>query len=86
MRKCAEAKLADIETRIEALQRMKKALQTITSACPGEGPIEECPILAAIDSDKAELPTTEARTSKSETSGRARERGARARASVRSRR
>jgi MerR family transcriptional regulator, copper efflux regulator len=44
----AEAKVADIEAKIQALRRMKEALQKLTTACSGRGPTSECPILEAL--------------------------------------
>lgn len=43
-------KIADIEQRIAALRRMKRALTQITAACAGCGPVSECPILEALES------------------------------------
>jgi Hg(II)-responsive transcriptional regulator len=45
----AEAKLEDIERKIEALFRMKRALEHITHLCTGQGPISQCPILDALE-------------------------------------
>ncbi len=45
----AEAKIADIEKRIEILQRMKLALKNVSASCRGQGPTSECPILEALD-------------------------------------
>lgn len=50
VRKAAEAKIADVEEKIRALQRIKHALKKLTVACSGRGPVSECPILDAIDS------------------------------------
>jgi MerR family copper efflux transcriptional regulator len=47
-RRIAEAKVADITARIADLERMKKALAKLTRACPGHGPLEDCPILNAL--------------------------------------
>ena len=47
----AEAKLAEIEIRIEELKRMKNALQQITEACcGGDEPAVHCTILNSLDS------------------------------------
>ncbi len=46
----AEAKIADIEEKIQTLQRMKKALSKLAGECKGRGPVSECPILEALDS------------------------------------
>lgn len=48
----AEAKIADVEEKIRTLQRIKKALMRLTEACSGDGPIDKCPILAAIEPAK----------------------------------
>jgi MerR family mercuric resistance operon transcriptional regulator len=45
----AEAKLVDIERKIEELLRMKRALEQITHLCTGQGPISACPILDALE-------------------------------------
>lgn len=44
----AREKIADIEGRIQTLERMKKVLLSLESRCPGEGPTRECPILDAM--------------------------------------
>src|SRR5919201_5193477 len=49
----AEAKVADIEGKIQALRRMKKALHKLTTACSGRGPTSECPILEALGPEEA---------------------------------
>ena len=48
----AEAKIADIDTKIDALHRMKKTLAAITSACDGCAPVDDCPILNALEAEK----------------------------------
>ncbi len=48
----AEAKIADVEEKIQALQRIKKALVRLTAVCRGRGPTSECPILEALDREK----------------------------------
>ena len=45
----AEAKLVDIERKVEELLRMKRALEQITQLCNGQGPISDCPILDALE-------------------------------------
>jgi MerR family transcriptional regulator, copper efflux regulator len=49
----AEAKIADIETKIRTLQRMKKALGKPTSACRGHTTSAECPLLHALDQEES---------------------------------
>ena len=50
VRERAEAKLADIGNKIRDLQRMRRALAHLTTACPGRGATSECPILESLDS------------------------------------
>lgn len=45
----AEARIAAMEEKIRALQRMKRALVNLTTACADEGPTSECPILDALE-------------------------------------
>jgi len=45
----AKAKIADIEQRVTQLNRMKRALAKLATACSGSGPTSECPILDAIE-------------------------------------
>lgn len=45
----AEGKIADIEEKIHALQRMKKTLTKLAKDCRGRGPINECSILEALE-------------------------------------
>jgi MerR family mercuric resistance operon transcriptional regulator len=51
IRQRAEVKIADIEARIETLERMKGALVKLTQACSGHGPAIRCSILEAMDDD-----------------------------------
>jgi len=48
VRKLAEEKLADLENKIRALQRMRRALRKVTEACSGRGPTSECSILRSL--------------------------------------
>ena len=47
----AEAKIADIESKIRSLQKMKKALTKLTSACRCHDTSVECPLLHALDGE-----------------------------------
>lgn len=49
----AEAKLADVDDRIAALNRVRDALHGLIDACPGHGALARCPILAALSEDRA---------------------------------
>lgn len=46
----AEVKIADIDEKIRTLKRMKTALKKLTSKCNGQGSVNECSILDALDS------------------------------------
>ena len=52
VRALANAKINDIEEKIQTLHRIKEALGRITERCSGCGPASECPILESIDSDE----------------------------------
>jgi len=45
----AETKVADVEEKMASLRRMKKALVELTESCSGRGPVDDCPILEALD-------------------------------------
>jgi MerR family mercuric resistance operon transcriptional regulator len=45
----AEAKIADIQSRIRSLESMEKTLRKLAKSCPGCGPIAKCPILESLD-------------------------------------
>ena len=45
----AEAKITDIDERMRSLRRMKKVLGKLTESCSGRGPVDDCPILEALD-------------------------------------
>ena len=48
----AQAKIVDVEAKILALQRIRKALVKLTTVCRGSGPTSECPILDALDKEE----------------------------------
>jgi DNA-binding transcriptional MerR regulator len=48
VRRSAQAKLADVEARISALEKVRAGLTTLIAACPGHGRAEDCPILKAL--------------------------------------
>jgi MerR family mercuric resistance operon transcriptional regulator len=52
VKKQAQAKLADIEAKIQTLLRMKEALVRVTEQCRGRGPVSSCPILNAFDKEE----------------------------------
>ncbi|NIR14493.1 MAG: MerR family DNA-binding protein [Desulfobacterales bacterium] len=49
VRRIAEVKVLDIETRIADLEKIRTALRKLVTACKGQGTISECPILEALD-------------------------------------
>ena len=48
VRRIARAKLAQIEGKMEDLARIRDALDDVSCACSGEGPVGDCPILDAL--------------------------------------
>ena len=44
----AESRLAEVEQRLQELRRMQRGLKQLIDACPGHGPLDTCPILAAL--------------------------------------
>lgn len=44
----AESRLAEVDARIRELQRVRRGLKALIAACPGQGALESCPILAAL--------------------------------------
>lgn len=48
----AEAKITDIEGKIDSLKRMKRSLVKLTKACSGQGEMSDCPILDALDGEE----------------------------------
>src|SRR6266704_2598575 len=49
VRRKAEAKIVDVESKVRHLQTIKKALQNLTKTCAGKGPVSTCSILEALD-------------------------------------
>lgn len=45
-----EAKIADVDQKIQDLTRIKAILETLDSRCDGHGPASHCPILGALES------------------------------------
>ena len=45
----AEAKIKDIDEKIDSLMAMKRALSKLVAECSGQGPLTECPILESLD-------------------------------------
>lgn len=53
VKRTAESKLQDIDTRITELQRVRDGLATLVAACPGHGRAADCPILQALGGEPA---------------------------------
>jgi len=49
IRKRAQVKIVDIDARIDALNRMKKALSGLVAACDGRSTVSQCSILESLD-------------------------------------
>jgi Zn(II)-responsive transcriptional regulator len=52
LKTAAAEKLADVESKIAELTRIREGLQTLVAACPGHGALERCPILNALAEDR----------------------------------
>lgn len=53
VKQLARARLADLESRLADLQRMRDALADLDRRCSGEGPVSGCPIIEALNEDDA---------------------------------
>jgi len=51
VRNRAEAKVQDIDDKVRTLQSMRKTLTKLIGECSGKGPVTQCPILEALDSE-----------------------------------
>lgn len=49
LKRAASDKLADVESRLAELTRIRDGLRTLVDACPGRGALTTCPILHALD-------------------------------------
>ena len=49
VRQRAKTKRAQVQCRIENLQRIEQALDALIADCPGKGPVQNCSILDAIN-------------------------------------
>lgn len=47
----AQAKITEIQSKIDDLERMKQGLAALAETCPGHGSTEHCPILGALLTD-----------------------------------
>ena len=53
VRDAAALKLADVESKLAELERIRDGLRTLIAACPGHGDMEQCPILGALSAEDA---------------------------------
>lgn len=53
LKTAATEKLADVETRLAELTRIRDGLRTLVASCPGHGALEQCPILNALAEENA---------------------------------
>jgi MerR family transcriptional regulator, copper efflux regulator len=51
VKRLAEQRLAEVESRLRELQRIRDGLRGLVKACPGHGAAEHCPILQALGGD-----------------------------------
>ena len=54
VRERATAKVSEIEAKMQSLARMREVLLRLTATCTGTGPTSECPILEALDQERAD--------------------------------
>lgn len=52
VKKSAMARLADVERRIEELERIRGGLAKLIKSCPGHGRSADCPILRALSGEE----------------------------------
>ena len=55
----ADAKIVDIDSKISTLRKMRRALTHLTKACEERTPTTECPILTSLDSTNYSNKTAE---------------------------
>jgi len=51
VKRSAQAKLEDVDRRIQELQRVRDGLAELITKCPGHGRAEDCPILRALGAE-----------------------------------
>ena len=52
LKSVATEKLADVEAKLSKLNRIRDALETLVTSCPGHGALAQCPILNALSEDE----------------------------------
>src|SRR5690554_5869182 len=48
VKRLAQARLAEVEARLQELEKIRDALKSLVAACPGHGSAADCPILSAL--------------------------------------
>ncbi len=56
VRRQAEAKLREVESRIRRLERIRDTLQGLAEACSGWGGLDTCPILESLEPEELPCP------------------------------
>ena len=51
MTRLAQRRLAEVETKLRELERVRDGLRQLTEACPGHGDAGACPILSALNGE-----------------------------------
>ena len=54
VKRAAQGKLAAVERKIAALERIRDGLLKLVAACPGHGQAENCPILKALGEEQSQ--------------------------------
>lgn len=52
MKQAAQNKLVMVEEKLRELERIRSALRQLIAACPGQGALEHCPIVEALNQEK----------------------------------
>jgi MerR family transcriptional regulator, copper efflux regulator len=53
VKRSAQSKLEDVDSRIAALQKIRSGLAALVAACPGHGRAADCPILQALGGEES---------------------------------
>jgi MerR family transcriptional regulator, copper efflux regulator len=53
LKSAAIEKLANVESKLAELNRIREGLETLVASCPGHGALEQCPILNALAGDES---------------------------------
>ena len=70
VRSRAAVKLADVEARIQQMERIRGALEKLVASCPGRGAITSCTILEALESSSLDPEASKVRRAQTQKGGR----------------